>query len=293
MSLFNSVIPSAKRPWYFGLTPLPPPPIRSSSLYLFTFLITIVVLGVISAGLLLRAYYVRRQFQRRVEEAIRAGQPLPHDAATALGLNRRRKQEKKHGPMPGVWEAQMWRDGEKWDGLQSGPEWDGIMVSSIPRLPYFFPRSWVCPALPPSIHAFRSRIEAYDHIQPLSVTHAAPPPTPPPTIEPSSLMPQPRGPWFLRPFLTPRLPDLNGYIAAHPDPNRPDLHRTLTVATLPPVKPAWTIPQDGEEVVIGVMIAMPVEGKQDEKWDADGEDEDGVDVPEVCLGVTGCKVNDE
>lgn len=106
----------------------------SSSLYLFTFLITIVVLAVISGGLLLRAYYVRRQFQRRVEEAIRAGQPLPDDAAAALGLRqfggRNAKKEKKHGPMPGIWEAEMWRDGQRWEvGRSEKAEWDDIVVS--------------------------------------------------------------------------------------------------------------------------------------------------------------------
>jgi hypothetical protein len=89
----------------------PADPRSSSSLYLFTFLITILVLGLISAALLLRAYYVRRQFQRRVEAAIRAGQPLPEDAAQALGLVRpRRKNEKKVGPMPGLWESEMYID---------------------------------------------------------------------------------------------------------------------------------------------------------------------------------------
>ena len=104
-------------------------------------------------------------------------------------------------------------------------------------------------------------------------------------------MPQPRGPWFLRPFLTPRLPDLNSYIAAHPDPLRPDLHRTLTMQTLPPVKPAWTIPEDGEDLTVGVMIAMPVEGRAAEKWDVDDPEE--AEVPEVCLGVMECTVRSE
>jgi len=100
---------------------------RSSSLYLFTFLITIVVLGIISAALLLRAYYVRRQFQLRVEEAIRRGQPLPQDAVRALGLNRRKK-GKDVGKMPTFWEAEMWRDGAKAEKWGTG-KWNDIVVS--------------------------------------------------------------------------------------------------------------------------------------------------------------------
>jgi hypothetical protein len=102
---------------------------RSSSLYLFTFLITIVVLGIISAALLLRAYYVRRQFQLRVEEAIRRGQPLPQDAVRALGLNRRKK-GKDVGKMPTFWEAEMWRDGAKAEKWGTG-KWNDIVVSRI------------------------------------------------------------------------------------------------------------------------------------------------------------------
>jgi hypothetical protein len=92
-----------------------------------------VVLALISGALLLRAYYVRRQFQRRVEEAIRAGQPLPADAAAALGIRNgaNRKKEKKHGPMPGMWEAEMWRDGESWEtGRSEKADWEDIVVSA-------------------------------------------------------------------------------------------------------------------------------------------------------------------
>lgn len=90
----------------------------SGTLYLFTFLITIIVLALISGALLFRAYYVRRRFQRRVEEAIRNGRPLPTDAAIALGLmrpGRPGKKEKKLGPMPMIWETEMLieKDGEK------------------------------------------------------------------------------------------------------------------------------------------------------------------------------------
>ncbi|RXK38103.1 hypothetical protein M231_04662 [Tremella mesenterica] len=78
----------------------------SSSLYLFTFLITIVVLGLISAALLLRAFYIRRAFHRRVEEALQRGEALPEEAMTALGMTRPAK-KKKLGPTPNLWETEL------------------------------------------------------------------------------------------------------------------------------------------------------------------------------------------
>lgn len=102
-------------------------------------------------------------------------------------------------------------------------------------------------------------------------------------------MPQRRGPWFLRPFLKPRMPDLSQYAARHPDPNRPDLVRAITGQTLPRVEPMWTIPDDDEEVVLGVVIAMPVEGKALDRWDLE-QDPEQAEVPEVYLGVMSCQV---
>lgn len=119
---------------------------RSGSLYIYTFLITIIVLASISGALLFRAYYIRRRFQRRIEEAIQNGQPLPQDAAAALGLLRpRQKKEKKLPPMPGMWEAEMvlgekadeeasvgmGGEGASWEKADSS-RWEGITVSLRP-----------------------------------------------------------------------------------------------------------------------------------------------------------------
>lgn len=110
----------------------------NTSLYLFTFLITIVVLGTIAAGLLVRAYIVKRRFQRRVEEALREGRALTPDMALALGLirpgNRNNKKEKKVGRMPVMWEAEMWRD-EKAGGMGMGKGENGtkVMVEEVGR----------------------------------------------------------------------------------------------------------------------------------------------------------------
>ncbi len=88
----------------------------------------------------------------------------------------------------------------------------------------------------------------------------------------------------MRPFLTPRLPDLSAYMAQHPNPNRPVLQRSVTGISLPPIQPVWTVPADGEEVTLGVLISMPVEGKALDLWTPEEEESE---VPEVCLGVMG------
>jgi hypothetical protein len=56
-----------------------------------------------------------------------------------------------------------------------------------------------------------------------------------------------------------------------------------------PVQPSLTVPLTGEEVTVGVVIALPFEDRVGEDpWVCD-EGEEGV-VPEVCLGVMGCRM---
>jgi hypothetical protein len=77
-----------------------------------------VILGIIAAGLLFRAFFIKRRFRRRIEEALANGQALPPDALAGLGVVRPapRKGETKLGPMPVLWEAEMYRDEMKEDG---------------------------------------------------------------------------------------------------------------------------------------------------------------------------------
>lgn len=115
----------------------------NTTLYLFTFLITIVVLGLITALLLLRAYYVRRAFHRRIEEAIRSGRPLPPEAFPSLRTNRRGKKEKQHGPMPSMWEAEMWRNGHEWmTEKDAQKDWQSLTVSDFVSHPIIVIPPW-------------------------------------------------------------------------------------------------------------------------------------------------------
>lgn len=85
------------------------------------------------------AYYDRRRFQLRVEEAIRRGQPLPQDAVRALGLDRPKK-GKDFGPMPSMWEVELKRDDEKVE-WRDETDWRGIKVSDLlDRVPKLGPR---------------------------------------------------------------------------------------------------------------------------------------------------------
>jgi hypothetical protein len=90
----------------------------SSTVYIFTFLIVLVILAVVSAALLFRAYYLKRRFRRRIQTAIANGQALPPDALAGLGVIRpsARKGEKDVGPMPIMWEAALYKDETEEDG---------------------------------------------------------------------------------------------------------------------------------------------------------------------------------
>ncbi|WVQ93480.1 hypothetical protein IAU59_000554 [Kwoniella sp. CBS 9459] len=246
-------------PWVNGA-----PSGSSTTLYLFTFLITILVLGLISSALLLRAYILRRRFHRRVEEALRAGRPLPADAAAALGLGPRRtglgargKKEKKHGLMPTMWESEMQRDsgGDNRDSEHDDETRDVMMEKEESK---------------------------WDDLTPLSVLHF-PPTLPPPPPAPIEMPPPPSTATILRSMFSTR----------SPYPDRPPLTTTMTNTTIPTSRAVFSVPDAGEEIVVGVMIAMPVEegSSAAEKWSLleDGEERD---LPEVCLGVMSAKIGE-
>lgn len=64
------------------------------------------------------------------------------------------------------------------------------------------------------------------------------------------------------------------------------LQRTMTRGTMVANEPLFEVPPEGTEVVMGVMIAMPSEKSEEERWFANTkEDEDEAHLPLVCLGV--------
>ncbi|KZT60116.1 hypothetical protein CALCODRAFT_150477 [Calocera cornea HHB12733] len=98
----------------------------SGSLYLFTFLTTLLLLLTVSFGIVLRSFVLRRRFRRRVEAAIAAGVLLP--GSLNAGRGDRRLQEK-----PKLWE--VWMDEEKAAKGTDGAAWDDIMVRTPPSSP--------------------------------------------------------------------------------------------------------------------------------------------------------------
>ncbi|TYJ55812.1 hypothetical protein B9479_003464 [Cryptococcus floricola] len=229
---------------------------NSTSLYLFTFLITIVVLALISGALILRAYVLRRRFRRRVEEAIRTGNPLPMDAAAALGLLPRRgdrKKEEKVAVMPTMWEGEMRRDVEKgWAEEDKLPDkgrdqWDGLI--------------------------------------PVAITHFPPPPPLPPPQTLPPILPQPPSLW--RQMFTSSSSAVPSEQSLRPALN--SMASSRSVPNMPKVVPSWSAPGTGEEVVVGVMIAMPCLESGEELWETVEEGEER-DMPEVSLGVMSARI---
>ncbi|KAK8861628.1 hypothetical protein IAR55_002451 [Kwoniella newhampshirensis] len=234
----------------------------STTLYLFTFLITILVLGLISAGLIIRAYIMRRRFHRRVEEAIRNGEALPPDAAAALGMGTPRrggrgKKERPVGLMPTLWEGEMYRDGEKWDVYHDEDVEE---------------REWQ-----------QEREKNWEGLTPLSVLHFK---TTPPSSAEVPVLPLPAP-------LTPQA-YLRSLFSSNPTYPymRPPLNTQATSQTIPTAGPKYEIPETNTEVVVGVMIAMPVQGAGEERWNTLEYEGEERDLPEVCLGVMGARLSD-
>ncbi|GJJ12136.1 hypothetical protein Clacol_006377 [Clathrus columnatus] len=83
-------------------------PTQSSTLYLFTFLATLLLLLAVSCAIVIRSFILRRRFRRRIEEAIAAGVLIPGtlDDTALGGMGRSRRRD--FGEKPKMWE--VWID---------------------------------------------------------------------------------------------------------------------------------------------------------------------------------------
>jgi hypothetical protein len=56
----------------------------------------------------------------------------------------------------------------------------------------------------------------------------------------------------------------------------------------------FEVPDQGSEVVVGVMIAFPSqEGNGSDKWSLSNGGQDEQEVPDVCLGIMEAKIGDK
>ncbi len=108
------------------------------SLYLFTFLTTLLLLLAVSCGIVLRSFILRRRFRRRVEAAIAAGVLLP-EQVDAL-----RRRGPILGEKPKLYEVHI-EGGHKEGYEPSSPvifdheDWSNIMVCQPLRVPAQLP----------------------------------------------------------------------------------------------------------------------------------------------------------
>ncbi|KDN49772.1 hypothetical protein RSAG8_01837, partial [Rhizoctonia solani AG-8 WAC10335] len=98
----------------------------NSTLYLFTFLTTLLLLLAVSCGIVIRSFVLRRRFHRRVEEAIAAGVLLPGEGDMGMRPGGRIGAFRRPiGEKPKMWE--IWIDpsvGKKHPSASS--EWSNI-----------------------------------------------------------------------------------------------------------------------------------------------------------------------
>jgi len=116
----------------------------NSTLYLFTFLTTLLLLLAVSCGIVIRSFILRRRFHRRVEEAIAAGVLLPSqtgDIAMGPGgtINMYRRSV---GEKPKMWE--VWID-ERTMGHHPSlvAEWTKVQPVAVTQLSDAPPKSKV------------------------------------------------------------------------------------------------------------------------------------------------------
>jgi len=103
----------------------------SSTMYLFTFLATIVILGGIALVLVLRAAIARRNFRQQIQRAIERGEALPEyqNPFYAPGYGPRRVPTRPLPPIPKLWEDELCLTDERGVGVEEKEKWEWLMVS--------------------------------------------------------------------------------------------------------------------------------------------------------------------
>ncbi|KAG9127259.1 hypothetical protein FRC07_015117 [Ceratobasidium sp. 392] len=267
----------------------------NSTLYLFTFLTTLLLLLAVSCGIVIRSFVLRRRFHRRVEEAIAAGVLLPSqtgDIAMGPGgtINVYRRPV---GEKPKMWE--VWID-ERTGGHHPSlaADWTKVQPVAVTRLSEVLAKSKfessaaVPDAPPPSMSAFQRLAShlPFGRGRPRAPTAPTPasPDVPLPTLA-YGASPAP-GNRNLEPHQTPKaakLTDLSdnansvqvAVLIAMPDPSRP----RYTPGSSPIESHA-----DGE--------SSGTKGKQRSSEIPTVSTEEH-ELPEICLGVAQAQIADQ
>jgi hypothetical protein len=73
-----------------------------------------------------------------------------------------------------------------------------------------------------------------------------------------------------------------------------ELDRLKAQDEIQPPQISYEVPDNGSEVVMGVMIAFPSqEGTGSDKWSVNSSDlDEGQQVPDVCLGIMEARIGD-
>ncbi|KAF8339285.1 hypothetical protein F5887DRAFT_981753 [Amanita rubescens] len=106
----------------------------SASLYLYTFLATLVLLLVVSAAIVVRSFILRRRHRMMIEEAFRNGTLLSPTIAAGYGLRPRVDLSKK----PKMWDAWIEKSEQPTSGRSREKEWYWDMMkpfSAVYTLP--------------------------------------------------------------------------------------------------------------------------------------------------------------
>ncbi|KAF8608559.1 hypothetical protein BDV93DRAFT_518648 [Ceratobasidium sp. AG-I] len=133
----------------------------NSTLYLFTFLTTLLLLLAVSCGIVIRSFVLRRRFHRRVEEAIAAGVLLPSQTGDiGMGPGGTISVFRRHiGEKPKMWEVWIDERSPSDNHAMTASEWSKIQPVAVTRISDAPPNPKVeqtvdTPAPPPPASAF-------------------------------------------------------------------------------------------------------------------------------------------
>ena len=198
-----------------------------------------------------------------------------------------RKGEKKVGPMPVMWEAEMYRDEIEEDGSRRASllEKDMTTVNEKP-VGEDVEDDWRDLTVSLEFSALSNTLM----VQPVSVIHyptgeakTYPPPPPPAPPIPQS-MPRRQ---LLRSLFRPDHYDPIAHI------RQAELERMRTREEPSTAQTTFEVPDQGSEVVVGVMIAFPSQDGGSDKWSVSSGGQDEQEVPDVCLGIMEAKIGEK